>query len=180
MVKTQSARSSGRSRAVDASAGISQSSGTDVPVSIEPESLDGTTVDVETLADLARYGSPPAEAAAVLGLTPAEFRRILRSPAAGALWRRSRAEGRAMIRRAQFQLAEKNAQMAILLGRRHLGQKDPADGASEKSASPAVAAPPSLTIVVETGIDRSAGGTDADRDARTGACVPPKSKSDPA
>lgn len=112
-------------------------------------------IDLAMLADLARYGSPPAEAAAVLGLTAPEFRAFLKTPEAAALWRKARAEGRALIRRAQFQLAEKNAQMAILLGRRHLGQKDPGNVSPERAAPSSGPPAPAVTIVVETGIDRS-------------------------
>lgn len=42
-----------------------------------------------------------------------------------------RQKGRASLRRAQFRLAEKNAAMAIFLGKQYLGQKDVVDVTSD-------------------------------------------------
>ena len=40
------------------------------------------------------------------------------------IYKKKSAKGRISLRRAQFKLAEKNAAMAIFLGKQHLGQRD--------------------------------------------------------
>lgn len=48
------------------------------------------------------------------------------------VYKKKSANGKISLRRAQFRLAEKNASMAIFLGKQYLGQSDiPADGDTE-------------------------------------------------
>lgn len=56
------------------------------------------------------------------------------------VFREKRGMGKISLRRAQFRLAEKNAAMAIWLGKQYLGQRDDAGQASEEIARGVVAA----------------------------------------
>lgn len=56
------------------------------------------------------------------------------------VFREKRGIGKISLRRAQFRLAEKNAAMAIWLGKQYLGQRDDAGQASEEIARGVVAA----------------------------------------
>ncbi len=105
-------------------------------------------VDRDELEELASLGCTHLEAASWFGCTEAEFKVLLQDPELRRIWRRGKGRGRIRLRRAQFNLAEKNATMAILLGKRFLGQRDEVDGG--KSGH--------VTVVVDTGIDRDGEG----------------------
>ena len=47
------------------------------------------------------------------------------------IFRKKRGKGKISLRRAQFQLAQKNANMAIWLGKQYLGQKDQPDESAD-------------------------------------------------
>lgn len=84
--------------------------------------------DEETLKKvrgLARIQATKEEAAAVFGIALSTFYQFLKDwPEAAEAWDSGAAEGKASLRRTQFKLAEKNAQMAIFLGKNYLGQTD--------------------------------------------------------
>ena len=101
-------------------------------------------IDQAELEELASLGCTHIEAASWFGCTEAAFKAVLKDPELCRIWRRGKGRGRIRLRRAQFNLAEKNATMAILLGKRFLGQRDDADG--DKSGH--------VTVVVDTGITR--------------------------
>ena len=101
-------------------------------------------VDRDELEELASLGCTQSEAASWFGCTEAEFKALLEDPELHLIWHRGKGRGRIRLRRAQFNLAEKNATMAILLGQRFLGQREEGDG--DKSGH--------VTFVVDTGIAR--------------------------
>jgi hypothetical protein len=84
-----------------------------------------------TVEGLAKIQCTQAEAAAVLGCSRDTFHEFFKSdPDIRACWDNGPESGRASLRRNQFKLSEKNAAMAIWLGKQYLGQRDP-DRASE-------------------------------------------------
>ncbi len=109
---------------------------------VRPEKLHD--IDPGELEELASLGCTHVEAASWFELSQAEFKALLNQPELRRIWRQGKGRGRIRLRRAQFNLAEKNATMAILLGKRYLGQRDDAD--NDKSGH--------VTVVVDTGIDR--------------------------
>ena len=106
-------------------------------------------IDLTELAAYAELMTGVDDAAAMLSVGPALLQRLLDDPDSphAAIWRQGRARARLSVRRAQFALMEKNATLAIHLGKELLGQ----DGT-------AAAAP--VTFVVDTGIQRDDPGQD--------------------
>ena len=81
---------------------------------------------LRTVEGLARIQCTQAEAAGVLGVTRETFHQFLKAhPAARETWDLGLESGRASLRRNQLKLAERNAAMAIWLGKQYLGQRDP-------------------------------------------------------
>lgn len=96
-------------------------------------------IDLQELEDLAALQGTIAEAAAWFGVSPSTQRRRLKEAPYREAWRRGTGKGRLGLRRAQLSLAEKNATMAIFLGKQILGQdegraKPHADSADGKAA----------------------------------------------
>ena len=80
---------------------------------------------IEIISGLAKIQCTQVEAAAVLGVHVDTFSDFLRSQAkAKEAWDNGQPSGRASLRRTQFEMAKKNAAMAIWLGKQYLGQKD--------------------------------------------------------
>jgi hypothetical protein len=90
-----------------------------------PHALTDDDATLKTLSGLARIQCTTKEAAAVLGVSKQTFFDFLdRSLKARQAWEFGQETGRASLRRTQFNLAEKNAAMAIWLGKQWLDQKD--------------------------------------------------------
>lgn len=70
-------------------------------------------------------------------------------PEARQAWKDGQDEGKASLRRKQFAMAEKNAAMAIWLGKQYLGQKD-----KHELSGDAEGAPIKASITVMTGVPR--------------------------
>ena len=87
--------------------------------------------DPQTLKQLTVWSSimcTEAEAAAVLSVSVNTFKKFLADcPEARAAFDDGRGQGRMSLRRKQFALAEKNAAVAIFLGKNYLGQSDRQD-----------------------------------------------------
>jgi hypothetical protein len=80
---------------------------------------------MQTLTGLGNIQATTKETAAVLGVDESTlFDFFKREPAAREAWDRARERGKASLRRTQLRLAEKNAAMAIFLGKNLLGQSD--------------------------------------------------------
>jgi len=107
------------------------------------------SVDLVRLAEYAGLHAPVEDAAALLGMPPETLQALVDDVDSepGRTWRRGRAEARLNLRRAQFKLMDKNATIAVYLGKELLGQ----DGGA--GAGP-------VTFVVDTGIRREDSGTD--------------------
>lgn len=101
-------------------------------------------VDLEELATYAELFTSVEDAAAMLSVGGAALQHLLDEPDTphAEIWRKGRARARLNVRRAQFALMEKNATLAIHLGKELLGQ----DG---------TAATGPVTFVVDTGIQRN-------------------------
>jgi hypothetical protein len=81
------------------------------------------TIDI--LKGLGRIQCTTKELAATFGVTePTIFLLFKRSPACKEAYEGGKEVGKASLRRTQFRLAEKNAAMAIFLGKNYLGQTD--------------------------------------------------------
>lgn len=81
-------------------------------------------IDEAELEELACLQCTIAEAAAWFGVSQRTLARRLKEPAYREAWERGAGKGRLGLRRAQLNLAEKNATMAIFLGKQILGQKE--------------------------------------------------------
>ena len=91
-------------------------------------------IDLEEVEELAALNCTLAEAAAWFGVSVSTLSRRLKEPAYRKAWDRGTGKGRVNLRRAQLNLAERSATMAIFLGRQILGQTGPektADGARD-------------------------------------------------
>lgn len=110
-----------------------------------PDAAESVRKDVtaDNVERLAASGCTPSEAAAWFGLSPAAFRMRLAEPALRGVWLRGKRCGRARIRMAQLDHAEKNMTMALHLGRHLLGQADAEEAAGGR-----------VTLIVDTGIRR--------------------------
>ena len=81
-------------------------------------------IDCEELEELACLQCTVGEAAAWFGVSASTLTRRLKEPPYREAWSRGAGKGRLGLRRAQLHLAEKNATMAIFLGKQILGQND--------------------------------------------------------
>jgi len=90
-------------------------------------------IDLEELEELAALQCTVPEAAAWFGVSASTLRRRLKEGPWRAAWRRGKGKGRLGLRRAQLTLAEKNATMAIFLGKQILGQDEAQAKADEDS-----------------------------------------------
>lgn len=83
-------------------------------------------IDLETFEKLAALQCTQAECAAFLEVSVDTIqRRIAHNPKFAAAWERGRENGKASLRRMQFESAQKgNITMQIWLGKQYLGQKD--------------------------------------------------------
>lgn len=111
---------------------------------VTPTPAGGEGVDPDRLAEYAELHASVADAAALLGVCEAALQRLLDDPegACARIWRQGRARARIGVRRAQFAQMDKNATLAIHLGKELLGQDETAAGGPH-------------TYVVNTGIHRS-------------------------
>jgi hypothetical protein len=93
-----------------------------------PHALLADARTLKCLAELGRIHCTKAEIAGVLGVSRPTLDAFLdREPSAREAFENGTQEGKASLRRTQFRLAERNAAMAIFLGKNYLGQKDVAD-----------------------------------------------------
>ncbi len=87
------------------------------------------TPDEKTINTLRQLGAIQAtveEAARVLGVSERTLQNFFTAePAAKDAHETGKSEGRASLRRTQFTLAQRNAAMAIWLGKQYLGQREP-------------------------------------------------------
>ena len=118
--------------------GVSTSAST----TARPEIRANEGIDLTELAAYAELFTSVGDAAAMLSVGAAALQRLLDDPDTphAAIWRQGRARARLTVRRAQFALMEKNATLAIHLGKELLGQDGTAAGP--------------VTFVVDTGIQR--------------------------
>ncbi len=102
-----------------------------------------SAIDLGALAEYSELFTTIEDAAAMLSVGAATLQRLVDDPDTphAAIWRQGRARARLNVRRAQFTLMEKNATLAIHLGKELLGQ----DG---------TAATGPVTFNVDTGIQR--------------------------
>lgn len=109
----------------------------------QPKTRADHGVDLDDLAKYAALFTSVEDAAAMLSVGAAALQLLLDDPDSphAKIWRQGRAEARLGVRRAQFALMEKNATLAVHLGKELLGQ----DGTP--GAGP-------VTFVVDTGIQR--------------------------
>lgn len=82
------------------------------------------TLDLDELAKLAALQCTQAEAAAWFRCSPRTIVSKLKLARYREAWERGREKGLISLRRTQFRLAERNAAMAIFLGKNYLGQRD--------------------------------------------------------
>ena len=103
----------------------------------------GSGIDLDLLEDCAGLYASVEDAAAMLDIGAAALQQALDDPDSppARVWRRARARIRLDVRRAQFAQMNKNATLAIYLGKELLGQ----DGTG--TAGP-------VTFIVDTGIRR--------------------------
>ena len=78
----------------------------------------------KTLRGLGDIQCTVIEAAAVFRVSKVTMETFLNLPGAREAFHEGQAEGRTSLRRTQFRLAQKNAAMAIFLGKNYLGQAD--------------------------------------------------------
>jgi len=102
-------------------------------------------VDLVRLEEYAELYAAPEDAAALLGIEADALKALLDDPATphARIWKQARARARLAVRRAQFAQVEKNATLAVYLGKEMLGQ----DGGGP---------PAPVTFIVDTGIRRDA------------------------
>jgi predicted DNA-binding protein (UPF0251 family) len=96
-------------------------------------------IDAAELEELACLQCTIAEAAAWFSVSQSTLARRLKEPLYAAAWSRGAGKGRLGLRRAQLNLAEKNATMAIFLGKQILGQKEQSGklhGNDDKTSKP--------------------------------------------
>ncbi len=81
-------------------------------------------IDLEELEKLGGLQCTKEDAAAWFGCSLNTIKRRLREDVYREVWERGLGKGRVSLRRKQMDLAEKNATMAIFLGKQILGQRD--------------------------------------------------------
>lgn len=100
------------------------------PVSIggRPPAIDADAKTIKTIEGLGKIQATTRECAAVLGVSHQTFIATLqRLPEIAEALERGKETGKSSLRRTQFRLAEKNASMAIFLGKNYLDQTDKQD-----------------------------------------------------
>lgn len=115
----------------------------EVSATVMPKIRANDGIDLTELATYAELFTSVEDAAAMLAVGFDALQHLLDDPDTphAKVWRQGRARARLIVRRAQFSLMEKNATLAIHLGKELLGQ----DG---------TAATGPVTFVVDTGIQR--------------------------
>ena len=100
-------------------------------------------IDLQELEEYAKLYVSADDAAALLGIDEALFSSRIedQESAEAAVWRRGRAQAKLQVRQAQFAQIEKNATLAVHLGRELLGQ-----GGADRTGP--------VTFLVDTGISR--------------------------
>jgi len=81
-------------------------------------------IDLTDLEKLAGLQCSYEEAAAWLGVSKRTFVTRMGVPELREVWERGREKGLTSLRRSQFKLADRNAAMAIFLGKNYLRQRD--------------------------------------------------------
>lgn len=81
-------------------------------------------IDEKQLHELASIHCTQAEAAGVLGVSLETLKNRLKEEKYREVWDNGLMDSKASLRRTQFDLAKKNATMAIFLGKQYLDQKD--------------------------------------------------------
>lgn len=89
-------------------------------------------IDYTVVANLAEMFSTQEEIASVLGVS---VRTLQRDPEFCRIYKCSMDKGKTCLRRYQFNLAEKNPNMAIFLGKQYLNQSDKIEQKQEVSLS---------------------------------------------
>lgn len=93
-----------------------------------PNSLEPNAATLKTVIGLGKIQATTRECAAVLGVSHQTFIATLqRHPEIGEALDSGKEQGKTSLRRTQFRLAEKNAAMAIFLGKNYLDQTDKQD-----------------------------------------------------
>jgi hypothetical protein len=95
------------------------------PIGARKTILQVTDDTLRIISELAKLAATQKEIAAVLGVNPRTFQNFLyENEAAAQAWEDGLEHAKISLRRKQFGLADKNAPMAIFLGKNMLGQKD--------------------------------------------------------
>ena len=89
-----------------------------------PRKLIADEATLKQLRGLGNIQATVREAAAFFSVSPVTFEAFLKEEGVREAFEEGQANGRISLRRTQFRLAEKNAAMAIWLGKQHLDQKD--------------------------------------------------------
>lgn len=93
-----------------------------------PPALQPDARTLKTVEGLGRIQATTRECAAVLGVSHQTFITFMTGhPAIGEALEKGKEEGKTSLRRTQFKLAQKNAAMAIFLGKNYLDQTDRQD-----------------------------------------------------
>ncbi len=89
-----------------------------------PRKLIADEATLKQLRGLGNIQATVREAAAFFSVSPMTFEAFLKEEGVREAFEEGQANGRISLRRLQFRLAEKNAAMAIWLGKQHLDQRD--------------------------------------------------------
>lgn len=89
-----------------------------------PKLLNANEVTLKQLRGLGQIQATVREGAAFFGVSLVTFEKFLDEPGVREAFEEGKGNGRISLRRKQFQLAEKNAAMAIWLGKQYLEQRD--------------------------------------------------------
>jgi hypothetical protein len=89
-----------------------------------PRKLIANEATLKQVAGLGQIQATVREGAAFFDVAAQTFESFLDQPGVREAWEKGKGNGRISLRRTQFQLAQKNAAMAIFLGKNYLGQSD--------------------------------------------------------
>lgn len=92
-----------------------------------PRKLITDAATLKQVAGLGRLQATVRECAAFFSVSPVTFEAFLKEPDVVEAFESGKGQGLLSVRRSQFRLAEKNAAMAIFLGKNYLGQTDKQD-----------------------------------------------------
>lgn len=93
-----------------------------------PQAIEPDAKTIKTIEGLGKIQATTRECAAVLGVSHQTFIATMhRHPELAEALERGKETGKTSLRRTQFRLAEKNASMAIFLGKNYLDQTDKQD-----------------------------------------------------